>query len=177
LEAEGSGIILSEEQWQDIKSIGKKQFIIETICIDILLIITLSLVINIIVVILYKIKPNLSLILLVFVVQPIFLALIYSITQIYIIYKFNLLIYKSKNKDRRYYKRYYTISNISSTFAGVILLFSNIHSLMNFNMLNLFELLVGGILLSVLRGIFETKRKFNGVYEEAIEKIDQRGNK
>lgn len=174
---EESGIILSMDTWNDLILNGKRKFIIQSISIHIPIMVLFSMFVNITVTLLYKIKPNLYQAILVFIVQPIFLATIYTIIEVYITYKFNIMVHDLKEEDRQNYKRYFIIRNVALDFIGGIILFINLESLTTSSILSLITLFIAIIVLSILAGLSKTKYEFNALYEEIIEKINQEKNK
>jgi len=176
MELESSGIIFSREEWLDLKS-SRKQFIWELIFMTILLMIFLSMIVNGVLITFDKIKPNLNLTILVFIVQPIFLAVMSSFITLFYTYKLNTMVHDLKEKDKDQYKKYFTIIKGADYFSGAVVLFINVESLTSLCILSLIGLFIAIIFSSVLIARLNANRKFHVVYEEILAVISQEENK
>lgn len=166
--------IKSLEEWAELKEGGRAWTTVYLSLGLIILLIGFNVIVNVIELLIDKIKLNIYQYSIVFLLIPLLLGIIYACIYVHVIWKLNTLLHDLKEKKIEIYKRIYFsnyIVGISTMLLSISIIFGS-HNLFKMKLYELFQMGIWPIIGGVIIGYIYGKRNWNKFHERIIEVLN-----
>jgi len=166
--------IKSFEEWAELKEGGRAWTTVYFSLGLVILLIIFNAIVNVIALLIDKIKLNIYQYFIVFLIIPLLLGVICACINVHVIWKLNTLLHDLKEKKIEIYKRVYFLNyivGISTILLSLNIIFGS-HNLFKMNLYELFQMGIWPIIGGVIIGCISGKQNWNKFHERIIEVLN-----